>query len=275
MHEISWPSTKSFPSQDGPCFMYLVSQPANSLRFTYYSTTAYIKANVRHFGISQPSILSQLSTWTHYRVVIVWLYTTWPSISIASKFGVHETRMHTHTHTHTHTFPHALPMCLSCYCFNNEDAVRWSTLHKIGTTVFHHQVTGNLIRLVNATPRPLCPRERHPAPILQDARQAPGLVWTGVENLDPELGFESRTVQHAASRFVMHVLKVLIPLYDAGQRINFFLSIRPMCTAEMVQVDKRDQYRCISYTSVWSSHWFLIMSVTLGYHIRYNLIILS
>jgi len=37
--------------------------------------------------------------------------------------------------------------------------------------------------VVNATPRPLSPRERDPLPIVQEAGWAPGPVWTGVENL--------------------------------------------------------------------------------------------
>ena len=37
----------------------------------------------------------------------------------------------------------------------------------------------------NATPRPLYPRERDPLPILQEAGQVPGPVWTGAENLAP------------------------------------------------------------------------------------------
>jgi len=37
--------------------------------------------------------------------------------------------------------------------------------------------------VVNATPQPLCPREREPVTIVQEARWAPGPVWTGIENL--------------------------------------------------------------------------------------------
>ena len=39
--------------------------------------------------------------------------------------------------------------------------------------------------VVNATPRPLYPRERDPLPIVREAEWAPGLVWTGAENLAP------------------------------------------------------------------------------------------
>ena len=37
--------------------------------------------------------------------------------------------------------------------------------------------------MVNATPRPLYPRERDPVPIVQEAGWAPGPVRTGAENL--------------------------------------------------------------------------------------------
>ena len=39
--------------------------------------------------------------------------------------------------------------------------------------------------VVNATPRPLYPWERHPVPIVQEAGWAPGPFWTGAENLAP------------------------------------------------------------------------------------------
>ena len=37
--------------------------------------------------------------------------------------------------------------------------------------------------VVNATPRPLYPRERDPVPIVLEAVWAPGPVWMGAENL--------------------------------------------------------------------------------------------
>jgi hypothetical protein len=37
--------------------------------------------------------------------------------------------------------------------------------------------------IVNATPRPLCPRERDPVPILLEVAWTPEPVWMGAENL--------------------------------------------------------------------------------------------
>ena len=37
--------------------------------------------------------------------------------------------------------------------------------------------------MVNATPRPLYPRDKNPVPIVQEAGWAPGPVWTGAGNL--------------------------------------------------------------------------------------------
>ena len=39
--------------------------------------------------------------------------------------------------------------------------------------------------VVSAMPRPLCPQERDPVPIVQEAGWAPWSVWTGAENLAP------------------------------------------------------------------------------------------
>ena len=48
--------------------------------------------------------------------------------------------------------------------------------------------------VINATPRPLYFRQRHQEPNVQEARWAPGTVWTGVENLAPTgIRFPDRT----------------------------------------------------------------------------------
>jgi len=51
---------------------------------------------------------------------------------------------------------------------------------------------------VSATPRPLFTLGKDPVPIVQEARWAPGPVWTGAENLVPPPGVDPRTVQPVA-----------------------------------------------------------------------------
>ena len=46
---------------------------------------------------------------------------------------------------------------------------------------------------VNATPRPLYPRERYPVPIVWEAGWASGPVWAGAENFASP-GFDPQTV---------------------------------------------------------------------------------
>ena len=46
---------------------------------------------------------------------------------------------------------------------------------------------------------------KDPVPIVQEVGWAPGLVWTGAENLAP-LGFDPRTVQPVASRYTDYSL---------------------------------------------------------------------
>jgi len=53
--------------------------------------------------------------------------------------------------------------------------------------------------VVNATPRPLYPRER-PGTYWAEDWWAPEQVWTGAENLAPP-AFDPRTVQPVASRY--------------------------------------------------------------------------
>ena len=52
-----------------------------------------------------------------------------------------------------------------------------------------------------ARPDRTLPPRKDPVPIVQEAGWTPGPVWTGAENLDPTLEFDSRTVQHVASRY--------------------------------------------------------------------------
>ena len=64
--------------------------------------------------------------------------------------------------------------------------------------------------VVNASPRPLHPKERGPVSIIHEAGWVPGPVWTGAEKLAPPPGFDSRTIQPVVSRYtdytkVLHV----------------------------------------------------------------------
>jgi len=54
--------------------------------------------------------------------------------------------------------------------------------------------------VVNATPQPVY-SEKDPVPIVQEAGWTSGPVWMGAENLASSPGFDSRTVQPAASRY--------------------------------------------------------------------------
>ena len=72
--------------------------------------------------------------------------------------------------------------------------------------------------VVNATPRPLYPRDRNPVPIVQDGWD-PGPVWTGAENLAPApKGFDPRTVQPVANRYTD--VKVKQSHYRPGQTLR-------------------------------------------------------
>jgi hypothetical protein len=54
--------------------------------------------------------------------------------------------------------------------------------------------------VVNATPDRFTPG-KDPIPFVQEAGWAPGLVWTGKENLPSPPEFDPGTVQHVASRY--------------------------------------------------------------------------
>ena len=74
--------------------------------------------------------------------------------------------------------------------------------------------------VVNATPRPLYPRERKPVPIVQEAGSAPVPVWKGAENL-ALTEFDPRIVQSVASGYTDWATPTLsalcICLYEVGR----------------------------------------------------------
>ena len=55
---------------------------------------------------------------------------------------------------------------------------------------------------VSVTPRPIFTPGKDPVPIVEDAGWVPGPVWTGAENIAPTPGFDPRTVQPVASRYI-------------------------------------------------------------------------
>ena len=59
--------------------------------------------------------------------------------------------------------------------------------------------------MINATPRPLYPRERDPVPIVQEAGWAAGPIWTGAENAPPP-GFDPRSAKLVASRYTDYAI---------------------------------------------------------------------
>jgi hypothetical protein len=66
--------------------------------------------------------------------------------------------------------------------------------------------------VVNTTPWPIYARERDPVPIVQGAGWAPGLGWTGVENLSPP-GFDPWAVQPVASRYTDYAIPIRLVLF--------------------------------------------------------------
>ena len=71
--------------------------------------------------------------------------------------------------------------------------------------------------VVNATPRPLYPREGDPLPIVQEGGWAPGPVWMGVENLaSTAIIFCSQFVQHSYFFFLIVLHFAFVLLYNTN-----------------------------------------------------------
>jgi len=66
--------------------------------------------------------------------------------------------------------------------------------------------------VVNATPRPLYPRESDPVRTVQEAGWAPGPVWTGAENI-AHTGI--RSPERPARKESVHRLRYPGPLQDS------------------------------------------------------------
>jgi hypothetical protein len=71
---------------------------------------------------------------------------------------------------------------------------------------------------VSVTPQPLFTPGKDPVPIVQEAGWAPGLVWTGAENLTPPPRFDPWTVQPVASRYTNYATR---PTRDMRSLLKF------------------------------------------------------
>ena len=85
--------------------------------------------------------------------------------------------------------------------------VKWSSYRpgvaqRVGRSITLLFLDGGSRRVwvVSSTPRPHFTSGKDPVPILQEAGWAPGLVWTGAENLVPT-GIRSRIVQPVVSLY--------------------------------------------------------------------------
>jgi hypothetical protein len=74
---------------------------------------------------------------------------------------------------------------LICMCFKTFAVEQAMKNHREsrGIALFVINLSAKWGRVVNATPRPIYPRERSPVPIVQEAAWVLGMVWTGAENL--------------------------------------------------------------------------------------------
>jgi hypothetical protein len=84
---------------------------------------------------------------------------------------------------------------------------------------------------VSVTPRLLFTPGKEPVPIVQEAGWAPGPVWTGMENLAPQPGFDLWTVQPVASRYTDYANRprqksLLVKyLFTSNSELKFLLTL--------------------------------------------------
>jgi hypothetical protein len=72
---------------------------------------------------------------------------------------------------------------------------------------------------VNTMPRPLNLRETDLVPIVQEARWASGLVWTGPENFALP-GYELWTVQPVASHYNDYAIPATLTNYNGFKQVS-------------------------------------------------------
>jgi hypothetical protein len=63
---------------------------------------------------------------------------------------------------------------------------------------------------------------KDPLPIVQEAGWAPGSVWAGAENLAPP-GFDPRTVQPVASRYIDWAIPVPVEPWDSSYFVDIIM----------------------------------------------------
>jgi hypothetical protein len=108
---------------------------------------------------------------------------------------------------------------------------------------FHDHVTRRGCG-VSVTPRPLFTPGEDPLPILHEAGWAPGLVWTGVENVAPTRIRSSGRPAHSHSLYWLHYLAQLLQystriIYAKLNVWNFNVLILILCiydTNQQMQV---------------------------------------
>jgi hypothetical protein len=83
--------------------------------------------------------------------------------------------------------------------------------------------------VVNATLRPLYPRERDPVPILQEAGWPQGRHGRVRKTSSPP-GFDPRTVQPVASRYTDYTIPDHIALFEIKVKCTFQMKLQYICT---------------------------------------------
>jgi hypothetical protein len=67
--------------------------------------------------------------------------------------------------------------------------------------------------VVKGTPRPLCPREGDPVPLVQEAGWAPGLVYTGVETRTPTVSLSPDHPARSESLYLLSYPVLTVVIY--------------------------------------------------------------
>ena len=93
--------------------------------------------------------------------------------------------------------------------------------------------------MVSSTPRPYFIPGKEPVPIVQEAMWAPGLVWTGAENL-ARPGFDPRTAQPVVSRYTDCATRLIFLSYG---KINVKVKVKVTLVQALKLCTGRTAYR--------------------------------